>query len=224
MLDALFDNANQAMNKYLDYAQRVENTLNAMTAIAEYLGTMPKRKNLIWVTGSFPFTYGFDKIAKGGNFAADFGNYDDAITKACRAISNANVSIYPVDARGLVGLADIVPEFNAATKGTRPNQQNNVANSISSGLSGLRNTFDTMNSLAGKTGGRAYYNSNDIMTSLRNAIDDGDVCYSLGFYPRENQSDRKFHNLEVKVNRPGMEVRHRSGFYRTARPENPAGE
>lgn len=144
-----------------------------------------------------------------------------SITKACRAISNANVSIYPVDARGLVGLADIVPQFNAATQGSRPSGYNNVANSISSGLLGLRATFDTMNSLAGKTGGRAYYNSNDIMTSLRNAIDDGDVTYMLGFYPREDQSDRKFHNLEVKVNRPGMEVRHRSGFFALPGPKIP---
>ena len=218
VLDAIFDQANQAMNKYLDLEWRVENTLNAMTTIAEYVRTSPKRKNLIWVTGSFPFNYGFDSIPKGAGFSEDFGNYNDAFTKACRAISNANVAIYPVDARGLVGLADIVPEFNAATRGVRP-QQNSVANSISSGLSAFRFTIDTMNILAAKTGGKAFYNSNDIMNSIRNAVDDGNANYTLGFYPRENQWNRAFHDLKVKVNRPGVEARHRSGFFALPGPK-----
>jgi hypothetical protein len=158
-------------------------------------------------------------VVRRGSLMEEWGNYNDPVTRACRAISNADMSIYPVDARGLVGSADILPMFDAATRGTRPPQGNRLSDRISSGFSAHQATIDTMNTFAERTGGRAFYNSNDIMTSIRRAIDDGTATYTLGFYPREDDWNRKFHRLEVKVNRPGVEVRHRMGFYAIPGPK-----
>jgi hypothetical protein len=73
--------------------------------------------------------------------------------------------------------------------------------------------FMTMEALAGGTGGRAYYNTNDILGSLRNALDDSRVTYSLAFYPTNTKWDGKFHDLKVEVKRPGVKVRARRGYY-----------
>src|SRR4029079_14861206 len=72
---------------------------------------------------------------------------------------------------------------------------------------------DVMLRLADERGGRAFYFNNDRAGSIRTAISDAEVSYTLGFYPSENAFDGKFHNLEVKVARPDIEVRHRTGYF-----------
>jgi hypothetical protein len=75
----------------------------------------------------------------------------------------------------------------------------------------LPNT-DTMNALASGTGGRAFYNTNDIQGSVRRAIEDSRVTYTLGYYPFDAELDGKYRTIKVKVNRPGITVRHRRGY------------
>ena len=72
---------------------------------------------------------------------------------------------------------------------------------------------DVMIRLADQTGGRAFYFNNDLAGSIRTAISDAEVTYTLGFYPSENGFDGKFHDLEVKVARKDVEVRHRTGYF-----------
>ncbi len=71
---------------------------------------------------------------------------------------------------------------------------------------------DVMIRLADETGGRAFYFNNDLAGLVRTAIADAEVSYTLGFYPDENGFDGKFHNIAVKVSRPDVEARHRSGY------------
>jgi VWFA-related protein len=101
-----------------------------------------------------------------------------------RLLSRANIAIYPVDARGLI--ASTTPLF-------RP--------------TGL----DVMQELAEETGGRAFYNTNDLSSAIRKAVGDADVSYTLGFYA--DALDGKFHELKIRVDRAGLEVRHPSGYF-----------
>jgi hypothetical protein len=72
--------------------------------------------------------------------------------------------------------------------------------------------LQTMQELADLTGGRAYYNKNDLSGALRIALDDSVVTYTLGFYPDSDAFDGKFHDLKVEVTRPGLNVRYRKGY------------
>jgi hypothetical protein len=67
--------------------------------------------------------------------------------------------------------------------------------------------------LADRTGGRAFYNTNDITGAIHRAIDDSRVTYVLNYYPNHNQWDGRFREIKVKVNRPGVEVRSRRGYF-----------
>jgi hypothetical protein len=130
--------------------------------------------------------------------------------KACRAINNANLAIYPIDARGLVGPGDILPMFNATNPGR---SSAGMATRVSMAYYGFNSTLETLRFLADMTGGRAFYNTNDITRCIRRACDDAGIHYVLRFYPRENEWNPQFHSINVKVNRPGVEVRFRRGFY-----------
>ena len=109
--------------------QRVQITLTALNSVARILGGLPGRKSIIWVTGSFPFTLipedrsmteselaeslpsldtrRVDEHAS-GNYAATFRQaHGEDIRETSARLSSAQISIYPVDARGLAISTDI---------------------------------------------------------------------------------------------------------------------
>jgi hypothetical protein len=59
---------------------------------------------------------------------------------------------------------------------------------------GVKN-HQTMEELASRTGGRAYYNTNDLAKAINEAVDDSRVTYTLGFYPIAEKFDGKFHGI-----------------------------
>jgi hypothetical protein len=76
-----------------------------------------------------------------------------------------------------------------------------------------------MKILAARTGGRAFYNSNNISGAIRRTIDDSRITYTLGYYPADVKWDGTFHPIQVKVDVPGARVRSRTGFF--ALPDPP---
>ncbi len=103
-----------------------------------------------------------------------------------RALSRAGIAIYPVDARGLIPSMD--PHY-------RPG--------------GL----EAMQELADETGGRAFYNTNDLSSAIHKAVDDAEISYNLGFYVEETALDGEFHELKIHLHHPGLDVRYPSGYY-----------
>src|SRR5579862_3404063 len=95
---------------------KVMNTRRALEAIAHHLAPVPGRKTLIWITGSFP------TLLQTAHASMDF--FQD-LKEAARALNDANVALYAVDARGLTASGLLLPGI------------------------------DTMNNIAGLTGGRA---------------------------------------------------------------------
>ncbi|MGH9900755.1 MAG: hypothetical protein ACRD68_02845, partial [Pyrinomonadaceae bacterium] len=82
----------------------------------------------------------------------------------------------------------------------------------------LFETQSGMAYLAQQTGGFAVRNTNDIAGGVRRALDDQRGYYLIGYRPDEKTFDsatgrRRFVKIEVRVKRPGLRVRTRSGFY-----------
>ncbi len=113
------------------------------------------------------------------------------------------MAIYPVDSRGLV--AD--QRFSAE------NQKVNLKPKLSMGP--IVENQQTMEELASRTGGKAFYNTNDLKHAIREAIEDASVTYTLGFYPADEKYDGKFHKFNVKVEHAGIgyDVRYRKGYF-----------
>lgn len=70
-----------------------------------------------------------------------------------------------------------------------------------------------MVSMAERTGGKTFYNRNDIDMGVRTSIDDGSTYYTLQYYPQNKNWDEKFRKIEVKVERPGVKLQYRRGYY-----------
>jgi VWFA-related protein len=162
----------------------VENTSEAMKQIAKNVANIPGRKSLVWISGGFPLYIGErDPI---GARAARY-DFSPMISATAKMLANADVAVYPVDARGLI-----------APKGGRGYVLPN---------------FDAMIMIAEGTGGHAYYNTNDVSGSIRKAIDDSVSSYVLAYYPTNNNWDYSFRSIGVKVARRGLRLRYRTGYY-----------
>jgi VWFA-related protein len=179
---------------------RVQATKEAMIAIAHHLAHVPGRKNPVWVSASFPL------IIIRPHETIEFTK---ELNEASRALSDADVAVYPVDARGLMSTG-----FGAAEQGGF-----GPANCTGRGPciarpepSGGTPGVDTMNMLASLTGGIAYYHTNGIEQSIQKASEDAEFTYTLGFYPSEESFDDQFHRLNVKVATKGADVRFRRGY------------
>jgi VWFA-related protein len=189
---------------------RVLNTLSTLEAIAQHLSGVPGRKNLIWLSGGFPLTIGYDAMPTVGS-TRDSRTFTAEMNAAVRALNNSGVSVYPVDARGLM----VTPGFDASHRTIN----NNVPMSVR--MAPIRDNIDGMRELADRTGGRAAVNTNDLGGAVRRAIDDARVTYTIGYYPSDETQDGRFRDIRIKVNRPHLDVRYRKGYF-ALKPPNPA--
>lgn len=71
---------------------------------------------------------------------------------------------------------------------------------------------DILHQLADQTGGKQF-SSNQPALSLREIVRNARAFYLLGYASAKNPADGKFHKIAVKVKRPGIEVRARTGYY-----------
>lgn len=171
-------------------------TLAALRATADHLRGLPGRKKLIWVSGSFP-ALTMQQNDRAGATQIETLNVGFQIQKAIEDLNEANVAVYPIDPRG------ITTGINASS-----------ATLDVAGRAGLTNTgLDTMNLIAGGTGGRAFYATNDMTKAMTEVFADFDVVYSLAFYPSDDKLDGDYHRLSVKVDRKGVNVHHRKGYF-----------
>jgi VWFA-related protein len=69
-----------------------------------------------------------------------------------------------------------------------------------------------MNAVAAQTGGVAYYLRNELDVAMREAMDDGRVSYTLGFYQSGDARVSQVHQLAVRVSRPGVALRYRTTY------------
>jgi VWFA-related protein len=130
------------------------------------------------------------------------------------AANRSNTSLYTLDPRGLS-----TGEFDISE---------NVGLQRSSAA--LRQTQDTLRVLADQTDGRAIVNRNDLATAMKQIVADSSAYYLLGYNSSQAPQDGKFHEIRVRVKRPGIEVRARKGYWaltpedavRAAAPDKPS--
>jgi VWFA-related protein len=188
--------------------EQVAVTKRVLTTIARHLTKVPGRKNLIWITTAFPL------FLEGVDFRPD-------VEQAAHAPNEANIALYPVDARGLIGaLQGLTAVSNAEVGGPGSPQQ--LRMQMGRGESPSPRGLNTENMFADLTGGLVFFNkSNAIEDSIQAAVDDGELTYTLGFYPVQEEpagASHNLHDLKVEVARRGVSVRYRHNYFASKTP------
>jgi VWFA-related protein len=193
---------------------RVQLTLSAMGALARTLAGYPGRKNLIWISETFPLNINPNTTLSGDIFASA-RNYAPQIAQAAQSLIDAQVAVYPVDARGLATPAVYQASTMGQDKFGRPMGRNPgmMSQGLSDESSELQASHSTMQEVAERTGGKAFYNSNDLEGAIGKSIEDGSTYYTVAYYPANKEWNGKFRKISVKVNRSGVKLRNRLGYY-----------
>ena len=202
-------------------------TMDAMHSIATRLAKIPGRKNLIWLSTGFPPDPGLGARASTPLGMTSGLNTNEKIDKTSKILGNADLPLSAISAWGLVPLLDPgpVPHGGGGAKAsgasgadlpTPARADGNYGVAATNGRLPDLNDFDFTKNLADLSGGRAFYNTNDFAGAIRSAIDDSAATYILGYYPDHNKWNGEFRNIKVKVNRPGVEVRARKGYFAVA--------
>lgn len=181
-------------------------TLTHLKSVAEWFGGVRgRRKSIVFVSEGIDY----DITDVFNNRSAS--TVMDETRQAIAAATRSNVSIYTVDPRGLTALGD-----DAIGVGSFGADQGASAQSggvgISSLMSELRLSQDSLRTLADETGGFAAVNSNELTTAFERIVRDNSGYYVLAYYPPSDKRDGKFHKIEVRVTRPGLTVRARRGY------------
>lgn len=195
---------------------RVQITLAALNSLARMLAGYAGRKNLIWRSSAFPSQLLSSNFGMRGNSPGR--DYSDEIQRTSNALSNARVAVYPVDARALVNSSVYSASDNPSARGgwapprtgsDRPGGGAELSKFSDDELA--RHT--TMSSVAEETGGRAFLRTNDLEKAIREGLSDGATYYTLGYYPEDKNWNGKFRRIAVKVERQGIKLRFRQGYF-----------
>jgi VWFA-related protein len=190
----------------------IETTMNGFLGIAWSLSGVPGRKSVIWATGGFPFAMDSPSTVPGGYLSLLY-------ERTMLALNDAQISVYPVDVRGLVNSPSFVGGRSSGISGGIP------ANRQTTSRMWLNQAkIDTLNDFADMTGGKAFYNTNDIAGSFKRAADDASSYYLVGYYLDTSNNKSGWRKLQVRVagnNKKDVEVRARNGFFVTNATMNP---
>jgi len=186
-------------------------TLQAMQQVAQALTGFPGRKSLIWASGGFPFSVSDNTMQLAPAGRDSLVDVLPLYEHTWQLLNNAQIALYPVDVKGLQSVGN--PSAAVSNPG-----RNYTRNMIWRNL----DTQSTLQTFASMTGGRAYYNSNDLVKGFRNAVDDSAEYYMLGYYLDRSKTKPGWRKLSVKVKREHIEVRARSGFFVTNATVDPA--
>lgn len=196
----------------LERGQRAVGVLNTIASLSEFLeGVRGRRKALLW------FSEGID-YPMAEAFSSQSGSEILRATRdAVAAAGRANVNVYALDPRGLIGLTtDLIDSMKSGAPDMMGTDPSRPAGTPFSGtqalLSDMRLTQDSLRTLADGTGGFAAVDTNSFAEAFDRITDANSRYYLLGYAPPPHPRDGRFHRIEVRTKRPGLQVVARRGY------------
>jgi VWFA-related protein len=185
--------------------ERLETTLNAINALTRAVGGYPGRKTLLWLSADFPFRLGPDFAPHGlEHFMRD---YSKEIKETQSALADAQIAVYPIDVRGL------------ATIGFQASSSHNIKiTDLQRQSAELYDSHQAMNDIAKETGGKAYYNTNDIRGAMSQVVAGEAKYYTLAYVPDNHEWNNKYRKIETKAAK-GLHLSYRRGYFATEKKE-----
>jgi VWFA-related protein len=171
--------------------------LQALRSVAESLAKVDQKKSLIYFSGGIDRT-GIENQSQ--------------LRAAINAAVKANLAIYAADIRGLQAIVPGGEAQSASLRGSSVYSGRATVNAFESNAT----SQETLVSLSGDTGGRAFLDSNDFGRVFTQVQQDTATYYVLGYRSNNPARDGRFRRITVKVNRPGLKLEYRKGYYAPA--------
>jgi VWFA-related protein len=171
--------------------------LFALRAVAKSLERINEKKSLLYFSGGI---------------SRDGIENQASLRSAINAAVRANLAIYSVDVRGLQAISPLGDASTGSLRGTG-------AYGGGALLKNMNANFDSqevMSTLSTDTGGKAFFDSNDFAPAFAQVQRDTSAYYAIGFRSTDPARDGRYRKLTIKINRPGIKLEHRPGYYAPA--------
>lgn len=177
--------------------ERVQMSLRILEKLALHEATQPGRKLVIWLSPGWPLLSG-PAVALSEK---DEDTIFKTIVKISTQLREARITLYSVDPLGVDDAASFQTfYYENFLKGVVS------SNKVESGDVALQ-------VIAAQSGGRVLNRSNDIAGAMANCVTDAKAYYTLSFDSAAADHPNEYHNLLVKIDRPGLTARTRTGYY-----------
>ncbi len=168
--------------------------LLALQSLMQALRKISQKKSIIY------FSNGISR--------SDMDN-QSALRATTAAAVKANVSIYPLDIRGLEAMPTGGEAQNASLRGSAAYSGRSVLDQFDSNAG----TQETLSTLASDTGGKAFFDSNDFGPVFSQVQKDTSAYYVLGITSSNKSRDGRYRRLRVTANRADLKLEFRPGYY-----------
>ncbi len=171
--------------------------LFALRAISKSLEKVSEKKSLLYFSGGI---------------SRDGIENQASLRAAINAAVRANLAIYSVDTRGLQAVTPLGDASTGSLRGSGGFNGGALMNNMNANFA----SQEVMATLSSDTGGKAFFDSNDFAPAFAQVQRDNSEYYAVGFYSSNPARDGKYRKLTIKVNRPGIKIEYRPGYYAPA--------
>jgi len=171
--------------------------LFALRAIAKSLEKVGVKKSLLYFSGGI---------------SRDGIENEASLRSAVNAAVRADLAIYSVDTRGLQAVSPLGDASTGSMRGSGGFNGGALANNMNANFA----SQEVMATLSSDTGGKAFFDSNDFAPAFAQVQKDSSEYYAIGFHSSNPARDGKYRKLTIKVNRPGIKLEYRPGYYAPA--------
>lgn len=171
--------------------------LFALRAISKSLEKINEKKSLLYFSGGI---------------SRDGIENQASLRAATNAAVRANLAIYSVDTRGLQAVTPLGDASTGSLRGSGGFNGGALQNNMNANFA----TQEVMATLSSDTGGKAFFDSNDFAPAFAQVQRDTSAYYAIGFHSTNAARDGKYRKLSIKINRPGVKLEYRPGYYAPA--------
>jgi VWFA-related protein len=175
--------------------EQLQLSVRMLSQLVGHEATLPGRKLVLWVSPGWPILTGPHIYLGTGQQKQIFSTIMGLSTE----LREANVTLYAIDPLGTTDIGIRTYYYQTFLKGIRKPTQTDFADL-------------SLQVVATQSGGLVLNSSNDITAQLEKAMRDASAYYMLSFDPGKGEPD-EYHDIVVKVAKPGYVARTRSGYY-----------
>jgi VWFA-related protein len=178
-------------------------SVEGLNQLATRLAARPGRKVVLWVSPGWP-------LLSGPNVELDPKEQEQLFSEIVglsTLLQRARITLYSIDPLGTGDVGFRTFYWKEFVKGISKPSQVQIGNLA-------------LEVLATQSGGLALNASNDTATLLHESLADTAPYYEISFVPASAEKKDEYHQLEIRLARPGLTARTRQGYYAQPTPRD----
>jgi VWFA-related protein len=205
---------------------RIEQTLRSLDSLAAWLGHLPGKKNLYWLSAGFPLSAEPQTMRDGlENRTSErwLESYSRLQHETDTRLEAARVAVFPLDVRGNMGsLRGIETADVDGALYAKPGGMVRYSDDVHQASQRIDSEHAEMEEIAQQTGGFAHYNRNDLSQQLSDQFSQAQTYYTLSYSPTDKNWNGKYRKISLKIDGRSYNLYYRHGYFADTPPPKPA--